>query len=1429
MSGMRRARFLLFLCIGLALEAGALWATDTSTVLGQIAALSVTAAKTTLAPGESVQLTVQGVFADGSTRDLTSDPATLYQSSASEAVSVSSSGLAQGIAVGESVVAVQYGDVSSVAAASVTLTVRAVGDRDGDGLPDDYETQYQLDPDFGGDAESDIDQDGLSNLQEHQAGTHPLQADTDGDTRPDGLEIAQGTDPRAADPGEEPPASPLDESCVISALNRTTRVQSDGVWVLPNVPANTGPVRVRATCVENGVTRAGQSDFFAVPVNGAVEVADIVFDDPEPVPAAMALTSASTQLTSTGQTAQLSAIVQLPGGSTRDVSLGTAGTSYISSNPAIVSVTADGLVTAVSSGVAIVSAANEGALGVLRFQVVLGGDTDGDGLPDDFELANGLDPNNPLDVLDDPDLDGLSTQDEFQLGLKPFDSDSDDDRLLDGREGEIGTNPLLADTDTDKISDGLEVLAGSNPLDPNSINVAPILETLMARPALFTLIFNTALGEASRRLEVTGRLIDGTEIDLRSQKYGTTYSSSDLTIASFGVEDGVVFAGQEGTATVTVALGSRAAPVQVTVQTFSPTALAFLQLPGFANGVDVNGDYAYVAAGNAGLHVVDVSDLEAPVLQGTVNTPGNANDVRVEDDLAYIADGANGLQIVDVSNPAAPVLLGERDTPGTATDLVVRGNLVYVADGSAGLRVIDASNPAAPVIVGFLETPGNARGIDEVDGLVVVADGTGGVHVINVANPASPVLLGSTHTRPNSASRAADVAVRGRMAYVADGSDSALGGLRVIDFRNPANPVLVGSTSNQFGLSSVALDDRLALTADYYYPNAVPIFDIGGAPLFTAVLNFAGAPSFRDDDGNGIAVRNGVVFLAAARGITDNGTWGDGGLHIGRAHILGDELGVAPQVSITAPLAGASVPERNVITLKAAATDDVLVASVQFLVDGVVVAQDFKAPFQATYTVPKGVASLTIGAVATDLGGNQGTAPNVVVNVIPDNKPVVVLTAPVAGARVVEGTAITLAADATDDVQITKVDFFVNGTLRRTVTVPPYRYDFTVPVNTTQVSIVAVATDSAGQTAATPALVLPVEDDLAPVVTVLQPLDGAEVIANSRVKIVVGASDDGVVQRVRFLVNGALLGEDFVAPFESEVRGPANGSTMTLSAIAEDNLLQQTQVNIQIVGIPDPGTTVTGTVLMPDGSPAAGASVVAATRSATTGADGRFTLADVPTVDPIRVRATLQLANGFLVGYSTEGNAVVGGLTEVGEIHLLPGFPNGNGGFETGNFTGYTTTGQATVIPQLGTVLPTEGQFMALITTGGIAVNGVRSTVNTTFAVPSGATFGAFDFNVLSDEFPGFVGSIYNDTLRVRLTTPDGNQDVVIASVNGSSFFESLSTGYNGMTGFATVRLDVSKFAGQPGLTNLVIDILVTDVGDGAVDSAALVDNFRFE
>ena len=40
-------------------------------------------------------------------------------------------------------------------------------------------------------------------------------------------------------------AAQLNQYCTVSVLNRTVRVNADGTWVLPNVPANTGRVKAR--------------------------------------------------------------------------------------------------------------------------------------------------------------------------------------------------------------------------------------------------------------------------------------------------------------------------------------------------------------------------------------------------------------------------------------------------------------------------------------------------------------------------------------------------------------------------------------------------------------------------------------------------------------------------------------------------------------------------------------------------------------------------------------------------------------------------------------------------------------------------------------------------------------------------------------------------------------------------------------------------------------------------------------------------------------------------------------------------------------------------------------------------------------------------------------------------------------------------------
>lgn len=73
-------------------------------------------------------------------------------------------------------------------------------DRDGDGLPNDWEIKYGLNPDDGSDAAKDTDFDGLTNLEEYKYKTDPKNPDTDGDGYSDGQEVKGGFDP--AGPGK---------------------------------------------------------------------------------------------------------------------------------------------------------------------------------------------------------------------------------------------------------------------------------------------------------------------------------------------------------------------------------------------------------------------------------------------------------------------------------------------------------------------------------------------------------------------------------------------------------------------------------------------------------------------------------------------------------------------------------------------------------------------------------------------------------------------------------------------------------------------------------------------------------------------------------------------------------------------------------------------------------------------------------------------------------------------------------------------------------------------------------------------------------------------------------------------------------------------------------------------------------------------------
>lgn len=70
-------------------------------------------------------------------------------------------------------------------------------DDDNDALPDVWEAQYGLNQ-YAANGSADSDNDGLSDLEEYNRGTHPTNRDTDGDGMPDGWEVENGLNPLSA-------------------------------------------------------------------------------------------------------------------------------------------------------------------------------------------------------------------------------------------------------------------------------------------------------------------------------------------------------------------------------------------------------------------------------------------------------------------------------------------------------------------------------------------------------------------------------------------------------------------------------------------------------------------------------------------------------------------------------------------------------------------------------------------------------------------------------------------------------------------------------------------------------------------------------------------------------------------------------------------------------------------------------------------------------------------------------------------------------------------------------------------------------------------------------------------------------------------------------------------------------------------------------
>ena len=132
-------------------------------------------------------------------------------------------------------------------------------------------------------------------------------------------------------------------------------------------------------------------------------------------------------------------------------------------------------------------------------------------------------------------------------------------------------------------------------------------------------------------------------------------------------------------------------------------------------GMAVSGEFAYLAQGEAGLQVLNISapaNVRAVSRYGTLSGAG-ARGVAVSGNYAYVAISfglletprdPQGFIVLDFGDPENPVRVGQESSHYELTSITISGEYAYVTDYREDLQVIDISDPSSPQRVGGFES-----------------------------------------------------------------------------------------------------------------------------------------------------------------------------------------------------------------------------------------------------------------------------------------------------------------------------------------------------------------------------------------------------------------------------------------------------------------------------------------------------------------------------------------------------------------------------------------------------------------------------------------------------------------------------------------------------------------------------------------------------
>ncbi len=281
-----------------------------------------------------------------------------------------------------------------------------------------------------------------------------------------------------------------------------------------------------------------------------------------------------------------------------------------------------------------------------------------------------------------------------------------------------------------------------------------------------------------------------------------------------------------------------------------------LATPGSTQDVEIKNSFAFIAQGEGGLLIADISDPTNPQTVSITfeNIRGYSFKIALKDTIAFIAAGTFGVTVLNTVNPDTPIVTVSNLDMKPARTFHISGNYLFTSVSEQGVKIAEISYPMYPDVRGGMSTPGYARGMTTTadTSSLLVASSEMGLSIFDISDMQNGFgnyqMWGWCDTPGN----AEDVVIMDNTNYALLACGTA--GLQIVDFSDSTSAHIIGSyDTGGYAKDIVYSNQKVYLTTETRGLQILSVEDINNPKLIGVVeTEFA----------KGLSVDDNYIYIA---------------------------------------------------------------------------------------------------------------------------------------------------------------------------------------------------------------------------------------------------------------------------------------------------------------------------------------------------------------------------------------------------------------------------------------------------------------------------------------------------------------------------------------------------------------------------------------